>query len=260
MAAYTCLLFATVVDTVTSIWVYVARDMPLSIIAQVMYLPGAMSLAFVDYVSAFLWQIIGRQSFYTSVIFSGMAIVMTYVLVYGCVGLGVSLGWAVKTKPAPLPARNPVSITGFLRAAGEEIGWRCYLLPCLMAYFTPQIALLISGIAWGFFHVAVMILLTKKLKTEHPVRTIVVQCLSCVISAFPHGWLAIKASYSMWPSTLLHCWWNSLNPRVLGSIYTNTPGTYCGPQWKINGEGLSGCIIMLPVALFICLELNQVVY
>ncbi|OWF42035.1 uncharacterized protein LOC110461650 isoform X2 [Mizuhopecten yessoensis] len=260
MAVHTCLLFASVVDIVTSLWVYFARDMSFSTLAKAMYFPGVLSLAFVDDIGAFLRQIIGTQAVFTCVVYSGAAVALTYLLVYGCVGLGVGLGWTAKSQPASIPAQNHISITGFLRAAGEEIGWRCYLLPCLMSHFTPQMALLISGIAWGLFHVAVMILLTKKLKPEHPVRTTVVQCLSCVISAYPHGWLAIKARYSFWPSTLLHFWWNRLNPQVLGSIYTNTPGTYCGPQWKINGEGLSGCVVMLPIALLMSLELNHALY
>ncbi|XP_033755469.1 uncharacterized protein LOC117338291 [Pecten maximus] len=207
-----------------------------------------------------MWQIAGTQSVYTSVVYSVVAVVVTYVLVYGCVGLGVCLGWTAKSKPSSVPTQNHISITGFIRAAGEEMGWRCYLLPCLMSQLTPQVALLISGIAWGLFHVAVMILLTKKLKTEHPVRTVIVQCVSCVMSAYPHGWLAIKASYSVWPSTLLHFWWNRLNPHVLGSIYTNTPGVYYGHQWKINGEGLSGCVVMVPIAVLVSMDLNQALW
>ena len=41
--------------------------------------------------------------------------------------------------------------------------------------------------------------------------------------------------YSFWASTVLHYVWNSVNPDVLGSIYTQTPGKYTGSQWLING-------------------------
>ena len=50
-----------------------------------------------------------------------------------------------------------------------------------------------SGICWGLFHVPVMILLTKKLKPDHPYLTVAIQCLSCLLSAFPHSWVAIKS-------------------------------------------------------------------
>ncbi|XP_069112599.1 uncharacterized protein [Argopecten irradians] len=260
MNVNTCLLYAALVDVVTSLWVFVARDMSFPTLAKAMYLPGVLSLAFVDDVGAYLWQIMGTQSFYKSVVYCAVAIVLTYVLVYGCVGLGIGLGWTAKSQPVSVTVQKRMSVTGFLRAAGEEMGWRCYLLPCLMSLFTPPVALFISGIAWGLFHVAVMILLTKRLKTELPVRTIVVQCLACVFCAYPHGWLAIKSGYSIWPSTFLHFWWNHLNPHVLGSIYTNTPGVYYGQQWKMNGEGLTGCVVMLPVAVLISLELNQDFY
>lgn len=34
-------------------------------------------------------------------------------------------------------------LPGFLRAAGEEIGWRCYLLPCLLQNYSVFHALLL---------------------------------------------------------------------------------------------------------------------
>ena len=32
---------------------------------------------------------------------------------------------------------------GFLRAAGEELGWRSFLLPCLMTMFDPTMSMII---------------------------------------------------------------------------------------------------------------------
>jgi hypothetical protein len=54
----------------------------------------------------------------------------------------------------------------------------------------------------------------------------------------------------------MHWFWNIYNPTVLGSIYTNTPGKYTGQQWLINGEGLTGCLVMLPVAVAVVYDLN----
>ena len=34
-------------------------------------------------------------------------------------------------------------LSGFLRAAGEELGWRSFLLPCLMTTFDPTMSILI---------------------------------------------------------------------------------------------------------------------
>ena len=51
-----------------------------------------------------------------------------------------------------------------------------------------------------------------------------------------------------------------MNPSVLGSIYTQTPGKFSGRQWLINGEGLTGCIVMLPVAMATVWELSNDVF
>lgn len=54
----------------------------------------------------------------------------------------------------------------------------------------------------------------------------------------------------------MHWFWNIYNPTVLGSIYTNTPGQYTGRQWLINGEGLVGCLVLLPIAAAVVFDLE----
>ena len=51
-----------------------------------------------------------------------------------------------------------------------------------------------------------------------------------------------------------------MNPSVLGSIYTQAPGKFTGRQWLINGEGLTGCLVMLPVAMATVWELSNDVF
>lgn len=40
------------------------------------------------------------------------------------------------------------------------------------------------------------------------------------------GWIAIRSNYSLWPAATMHFAWNRINPYLLGSIYTNTPGKH----------------------------------
>jgi membrane protease YdiL (CAAX protease family) len=47
-------------------------------------------------------------------------------------------------------------IETFVGAAGEEIGWRGYVLPRLQSRFTPLVSTLILGVIWGFWHVSQM--------------------------------------------------------------------------------------------------------
>ena len=159
--------------------------------------------------------------------------------------------------PLSIHQHNRNVVSGWIRAMGEEIGWRSYLLPGLLIHFRPIIALNIVGIVWGLYHAPVMILLSysPQLKVQYPIRTIIVQFLSCWISAFAYGWIGIQCQYSVVPPTMDHFIWNQINPVLLGSIYTNTPGWMNGEQWKINGERLMGCIVYFVVAIIIAIQL-----
>jgi hypothetical protein len=87
-----------------------------------------------------------------------------------------------------------------------------------------------------------MILLSYHLqsKVQYPIRIIIVQCLSCWISAFVYRWIGIKCQYSIMPPTMMHFVWNRMNPLLLSSIYTNTPWmdelwTMEDQWWRSNG-------------------------
>lgn len=257
-----CVLYAAIVLTITAIWVYVGRSWSFSFLAQAMFFPSVLSLFFVDNYFSFITTALGVKEIPGALFYSGTAIVAVYLIVYGCVALDLSLSWAKKaetsngTNSQGIHEHNAVNIMGFLRASGEEIGWRCFMLPCLLSVYSPSVALFISGVVWGLFHVPVMVLLTSKSNVPKPYMTILVQSVSCLLMAYPIGWLAIKSKYSLWAPSVMHWFWNRLNPQVLGSIYTQTPGEYHGDQWKINGEGLAGCIVILPIAILCVYDLN----
>ena len=48
-----------------------------------------------------------------------------------------------KTEKTGIHEHNQSWLPGFLRAAGEEIGWRSFLLPCLMTVFDPTMSILL---------------------------------------------------------------------------------------------------------------------
>ncbi|XP_053400997.1 uncharacterized protein LOC123550716 [Mercenaria mercenaria] len=256
-----CFEFAAIVLGLTAIWVYVLRDWSFAFLAYAMFFPGVTALfmtAVNGRLMSFLSRLSGSAEPVRSLVFAVAAVVLVYCMVEACVVLAVRAGWAreAEIRKHSIHEHNKNRLSGFLRAAGEEIGWRCFLLPCLLDRYSVFTAFTISGIVWGLFHVPVMILLTYKLKPQRPYLTVLVQCVSCMLSAFPHGWVAVKSGYSMWACSVMHWFWNIYNPTVLGSIYTNTPGKYTGQQLLINGEGLTGCLVMLPVALAVVLDLN----
>ncbi|KAL5021630.1 hypothetical protein ScPMuIL_000785 [Solemya velum] len=257
MSSGDCLFFSATVIVATVVWVYIGRKWKFSVLALAMYFPTVAAVLFADDMHSFVIQCLGFNKVTTSIQYSLLGAVAAVAIVSICAVLDLAAGWAKNedSSASSIHDHNK-SVWGFVRAAGEEIGWRCFLLPCLMSRYSPCSALFISGIVWGLFHVPVMLLLSVRLKPPRPWLTILVQFTSVALAAFPHGWLAIQSNYALWASTMMHFVWNKVNPIVLGSIYTQTPGWLAGPQWLINGEGFSGCVIMFPVAVLCCWALQ----
>lgn len=247
----------------TALWVYIYRDRSFTFLALAMFFPSLFAIVmhvshgtFFHFIS-FLFFRPQWSTVYWS-IFASISPIVTVII---CCLMNYVVGWGhfrrEEMTVSSIHEHNQNLFYGWIRAMGEEIGWRSYLLPRLLIHFHPFLALNISGLVWGFYHVPVMILLCHKsqFKVPHPLRTILVQCFSCWISAFVYGWIGIQCQYAFLPPTMKHLIWNRVNPLLLGSIYTNTPGWMIGDQWKINGEGLMGCIVYFCLAILVVIHL-----
>lgn len=248
----------------TVLWVYIYRHRSFSFLSFAMFFPSIFAIFIHMYhgsLTLFISFLLLKPQWLTVYwsIVSGFISIFTVLI---CCLINYLIGWAQfcskSSSFSSVHQHNRNLAFGWLRAMGEEIGWRSYLLPGLLIHFRPIIALNISGLVWGLYHVPVMILLCydTQSKVQYPIRVITVQFLSCWISAFCYGWIGIQCQYSIIPPTMAHFIWNQVNPFILGSIYTNTPGLMYGEQWKINGEGLMGCIVYFVIAIIIVLQLN----
>lgn len=92
-------------------------------------------------------------------------------------------------------------IVNGLFAVGEEVGWRGYLLPALMARMGTPGALLVSGAIWGLWH-APVILLGYDFGRADPVG-VVLMVVACMLLGVLFGWLRI-AGGNIWPAVFAH--------------------------------------------------------
>lgn len=130
---------------------------------------------------------------------------------------------------------------GLFSAWGEEYGWRGYLLPKLTNTYGKTRATIIVGIVWGLFHIPAVFLLARASGIGNPLLLCVVQAFSAFTFSFPSSY-CYYSSGSLLPVLFLHSVWNTVNPFMLGDIYTNTSGLVRGDIIQINGEGILGCI------------------
>lgn len=100
-----------------------------------------------------------------------------------------------------LVALVPGSLITALAAAGEEIGWRGFLLPRLMPLGTGP-AIVISGVIWGLWH-APLILLGYNYPTAPGWLGLLCMCAACIMLAALMSWLRLRSG-SVWPCALAH--------------------------------------------------------
>lgn len=120
----------------------------------------------------------------------------------GVSGLAGLLSPGVPFRPGPF---SPFLLIPFLFAAGEEIGWRGYALPRLLARFSPLTAALILGFPWALLHLPLT--LPGKLSAGTPPAAQLLTLLSLSVLL---TWVYLGAGRSLLAATLLHGGQNAL--------------------------------------------------
>jgi uncharacterized protein len=99
------------------------------------------------------------------------------------------------------------TITLTLTAAGEEIGWRGYMLTRLIDAGVPR-PVLVSGLLWGLWHVAGT--LTGVYATgPSPVLSAVLLMVTFTSFGYVIGRMRLETG-SIWPAIVLHAAWNAV--------------------------------------------------
>lgn len=197
-----------------------------------------------------------RHPAVAAVLWSAAAIVTTVLLVMLSVGAAILLGlldpdWSfpalagsaaelgvpavvlvlVQVVAIPLAAVVPNGVF----AAGEEIGWRGYMLPRLVRLAGVPTAVVVSGVVWGLWHAPVILLGYNYARPGvDGLLTMIIGCI-CVGAWF--SWLRIRGG-SVWPVIFAH---GALNAAaglyLLVSASPDVDGATAGPL------GVAGWIV-----------------
>jgi len=107
-------------------------------------------------------------------------------------------------------------------AAGEEIGWRGYMLTRLIDADVPA-PILVSGIVWAAWHMP-LILTGQYASGPHPTLSAIFFTIDTTAWAVVIAWLRLSSG-SIWPCIWAHCVWNEV---IEGAFDLSTEGTACG--------------------------------
>ncbi|WP_373898677.1 CPBP family intramembrane glutamic endopeptidase [Haloimpatiens sp. FM7315] len=147
-----------------------------------------------------------------------------------------------------------------LFAFGEEYGWRGYLLPKLCEVNSKVKASTIVGVVWALYHIPVMILLNvSKFGIIKAIGLALIQGGAAFVFSYAFSY-SYFISERVYPLVIMHGFWNSYNPFVLGSIYEGFVGKVLkkGPIFITNGEGVLGILLgSIGVVVFIYMIQKQ---
>jgi membrane protease YdiL (CAAX protease family) len=133
------------------------------------------------------------------------------------------------------------TLFGMLSAAGEEIGWRGYMITRLVDAGVPA-PLLVSGMIWALWHVP-LILTGQYAAGENRVLSAVVFVAGVSAMGCAIGFLRLTSG-SIWPAVLLHGTWNAV---IQGAFDASSKG---GRTW-IGESGLVVVVLLVAAAAFL---------
>ncbi|MEK8129301.1 type II CAAX endopeptidase family protein [Paenibacillus filicis] len=132
---------------------------------------------------------------------------------------------------------------GLIGSAGEELGWRGYMLTRLIDARIP-FPILTSGIIWGIWHLP-MILAGNYYSGPYPVLSVVLFMITITAFGCIIGRLRLSTG-SVWPAVLLHAAWNAIIQDVFDAFTQGKNALL----W--TGEsGILVAIVVVAAALFI---------
>jgi membrane protease YdiL (CAAX protease family) len=129
---------------------------------------------------------------------------------------------------------------GMIFTAGEEIGWRGYMLTRLIAAGVPK-PILMSGLVWGLWHIP-LILSGRYVTSSGPLLSAALFMVTIVAGGYLIAWLRL-ATGSVWPAVLFHASWNT----VIQEIFDRSTS---GRSIWLGESGL--LVVIVCVILVIC--------
>jgi membrane protease YdiL (CAAX protease family) len=129
-------------------------------------------------------------------------------------------------------------------ALGEEIGWRGFLAPRLLARHGFAAGSIAAGLLWAAWHVPVLFL--SNYGEETP-RAFAMACFtaSLVGMSFVYSWLRLRSD-SLWPAVFLHASHNTFISPMLSLLTADTGDT----AWAIDEFGFGLAIVSTLLAVW----------
>lgn len=133
------------------------------------------------------------------------------------------------------------TVVGTLTAAGEEIGWRGYMLTRLIDAGAPR-PILVSGLIWGLWHVPI-VLGAGYAAGPSPAASAVLLVAVATAFGFVFARLRLETG-SVWPAIVLHAAWNSIIQSAFDEARSGDDAS-----WWVGESGVLTVIALIIAAV-----------
>ena len=134
-------------------------------------------------------------------------------------------------------------VTGVATAAGEEIGWRGFLVPELAKVLPFTGVALVSGLIWASWHYAITPIVYRDADLPAWFWLLSFTFVAVAIS-FAQAWLRLKSD-SVWPPIFLHASHNLWMQSIFFPLTTENEKT----KWVAGDLGLAFVVVAAVVAV-----------
>ncbi len=111
---------------------------------------------------------------------------------------------------------------GMVLAMGEEVGWRGYMLPRLVA-IGPLRAMLLVGLLHGTWHLPLILMTPYYHPDGNPFFVVPLFLVALTLAGVFYGWLRLTTG-SVWPVAVAHAVFNDILDALDGATVANEPG------------------------------------
>ena len=141
--------------------------------------------------------------------------------------------------------------SSLITAAGEEIGWRGFLLPKMAETWNLNIAIFFSGLIWAIWHYPLMITGLYQTGTplwyQLPVFTIEIFAITAILAV-----LRLR-SKSVWPAIILHASHNYFDQVIFAPLTKNNLSHY-----YVGETGIITAVLLCLIALLLLRKMKPV--
>ena len=141
--------------------------------------------------------------------------------------------------------------SSLITAAGEEIGWRGFLLPKMAETWNLKIAIFFSGLIWAVWHYPLMITGLYQAGTplwyQLPVFTIEIFAITTILAV-----LRLR-SKSVWPAIILHASHNYFDQVIFAPLTQNNLSHY-----YVGETGIITAVLLCLIALLLLRKMKPV--